>query len=103
MEPSRDPALSLSNSRLVRIYKDTKRPGQPTHGRGSKCDHVESQAGGNVLDNAGHPHCGARRVHIEISDSTAIKQKRDREEIAFDEAECWSQSEEDVSLRKESV
>ena len=102
MESNRDPALSLSNSRLVRIYKDTKRPMQPTHGRGSKCDHVESlkrtQAGGNVLDKAGHsqhPQCGARRVHIEISDTAAIKHTRDREEIAFDEAECWSQSEED--------
>ena len=76
---------------------------QPKHGRGSKCNHVESltrtQAGGNVLDNAWHtlhPQCGSiRRVHIEISDTAVIKKTRDRGDIAFDEAECWSQSEED--------
>ena len=72
---------------------------QPTQGRGSKCNHVGSltrtQAGDNVLDNAGPPQWGARRVRIEISDTAAIKQTRQREEIAFDEAECWSQSEED--------
>ena len=106
MEPNRDPALSLSNSRLVRIYRDTKRPGQPAHGRVSKCDHFGSltrtQACDNVMDHAGHrlhprEHnmCGARRVHIEISDTATIKQTRVREDIAFDEAECWSQSEED--------
>ena len=102
MDSNRDPALSLSNSRLMRIYKETKLPVQHTNDTDSKCHHAESltrtQAVDNVRDNDGHnlhPQCGARRVHIEISDTAPIKQTRDWDQIAFDEAECWSQSEED--------
>ena len=106
MDPNREPALSLSNSRLVRVYRDTQRPGHPARGGGSKSNHAGSltrtQAGDNVINNAGqsqHPReqgtCGARKVHIEISDTAPIKQTSHWEEIAFDEAECWSESEED--------
>ena len=97
--------LPLKGSRLVRVYKDAKRPilgGSGRLDRGQVCsrhkgDHLKPTTAAATGDHLEESFLWrGRSVHIEICDGTPtpVNMKRGRDQTAFDEAECWSQSEE---------
>ena len=97
--------LPLKGSRLVRVYKDAKRPilgGSGQLDRGQVCsrhkgDHPKPTTAAATGDHLEESFLWrGRSVHIEICDGTPnpVNMKRGRDQAAFDEAECWSQSEE---------
>ena len=97
--------LPLKGSRLVRVYKETKRPvlgGSDRLDRGQVCSKHKEVDPRTTTAAATGDHLAerslwrGRSVHIEICDGTPtpVNMKRGRDLTAFDEAECWSQSEE---------
>ena len=96
--------LPLKGSRLVRVYKDAKRPilgGSGRLDRGQVCsrhkgDHPKPTTAATGDHLAELSLWRGKSVHIEICDGTPtpVNMKRGRDQTAFDEAECWSQSEE---------
>ena len=93
--------LLPTGSRLVRVYKDIKRP---ILGSRSRLDRGQVSSGDKRVDlkttmaSTGDQLASwkGRSVRIEICDGDPTNlMTAGRDQIAFDEAECWSQSEEE--------